>query len=377
MNPAIPSPVAGVAPLPILAGDGLFWQMFREGSDIMLLLEVNQLSIVDLNESAEKLMGYSRAELLNRCFVPSLSQTQRLYVNETQRLQAIMKALNSSKRFSFTKSNGITMTAAGKASLINLQGINYILIAIKAESEERKHEKDLRQMEKLAALGQTVAGVAHEINNPLMVIKMRLELLKRQKELPANVQSTVKEVDAQVDRISRIVKDFLSFARKDTSQRVPTVVTDVITKAIEHRREEITLSNIEIIEDFEANPPQVACIPSMLEQVFLNIINNAVYALQAQQQPGRLTIKTRNDGANVQVMIVDSGPGIPEEHLAHIFEPFFTTKEVGKGTGLGLSICYSIVMDFGGQMSVWNEPGAGAAFMIELPIYDPQAAQAA
>ena len=375
MSP-LPTPESQIpqAPLAILQGEALFWSIFKESSDALLLLETKQLSIVDLNPAAEKMLGYSREELLERCFLPSLSETQRLYIDETHRLRAVLKVLNSSKRFTFPKSDGILLTAEGKASLVNVHSEMMILILIRGQSEQRKHEEELRQMEKLMALGQMVAGVAHEINNPLTVIKGRLDLLKITPNLPEKVKGWIAAMDVQLDRVIQMVRHFLMFARKDSVEKTPVKIQEILQRAMEFRRYEYKLSQIEIVEDFIEDLPLVLANPGQLEQVFLNIINNALHAMQTQVtdgQPvsGQLRIKTRTDGENVQVTFTDSGPGIPDAVIKHIFEPFFTTKDVGKGTGLGLSISYSIVQDHGGHLSVWNEPGAGASFMVTLPIY--------
>ncbi|MDZ4816807.1 MAG: ATP-binding protein [Verrucomicrobiota bacterium] len=366
MSPISPENTVPQSPLPILQGEALFWSLFRESSDVHLLLETKTLTILDLNPAAEKVFGYSREELLNRCFSPALSETQRMYVDETQRLRSIIKTLNEGKRFTFPKSDGIFFTAEGRAILVSVQNQTFILIMLKTGSEKRKHDEQLRQMEKLMAIGQMVAGVAHEINNPLTVIKGRLDLLKLTPGLPEKVNGWVKAMDTQLDRVVQIVKNFLLFSRKDSIEKELVNMTEVVKKSLEFRRYELSLVNIEVIEDYGDITPYVMASSGQIEQVFLNLINNAYHAMSGS--PGILRIKMRCESDMVHVTFTDSGPGISDDIIMRIFEPFFTTKDVGQGTGLGLSISYSIVQDHGGHLSVWNELGAGAAFKVQLPI---------
>ena len=226
----------------------------------------------------------------------------------------------------------------------------------------------LAQSEKLAALGQFVAGIAHEMNNPLQGIMGHLELLIDHSEPARPVRRELRRIFREAERASRIVHDLLVFTGSRRMRRRRLRVDRVIARALSSRRAALARAGIDVVRRFEDQVPPVTGDPLLLQQAFLNIIMNAEHAIEAGgASGGTLDITAAAAGDHVIVTIRDSGPGVPEDALPRIFDPFFTTKEVGKGIGLGLAITYGIVQEHGGTIQAGNAPGGGALFRITLP----------
>ena len=234
-------------------------------------------------------------------------------------------------------------------------------------------QAQLIQSEKLSGIGEFVAGVAHELNNPLTSVMGFSELLAQADTNPQHKRH-LEMIHKSAQRCQKIVQSLLSFARRHKPERKAVCVNGLIEGALEILNYQLRTSNIEVITRLDAQLPQAMVDPHQVQQVFLNIINNARQAIEAHQPKGWIKIITTVRGENVRVTMQDSGPGIPQESLSKIFDPFFTTKEIGKGTGLGLSLCYGIIHEHGGTITPRSRPGEGAMFIIELPITHEPAA---
>jgi len=228
-------------------------------------------------------------------------------------------------------------------------------------------QAQLVQSEKLSAVGEFVAGVAHELNNPLTAVMGFSEML-RAADVDAKYRRQLDLIFKAAQRCSKIVQSLLSFARHHQPERKPVSVNELVEAVLEIVAYPLRTSNIEVSLQLDPKLPVVQADGHQIQQVFLNIVNNARQAMEARQREGRIKITTEACGPNVRITIQDNGPGIPEENLRRIFDPFFTTKEVGKGTGLGLSLCYGIIKEHGGSITPVSRPGEGATFVIELPI---------
>jgi two-component system NtrC family sensor kinase len=224
----------------------------------------------------------------------------------------------------------------------------------------------LMQAERLAAVGQLVSGVAHEVNNPLTAILGFADLLMENTEVPENARKDLRVILQEAQRTKQIVQNLLSFARQMPAQRKPVQLNAILRRTVQLRAYDFHSHGVEVVEQFDQELPYVIGDAQQLQQVFLNIINNAYDAVHETARPARIEIMTTRSGDFVEVSFRDNGQGI--SHPDRIFDPFFTTKEVGKGTGLGLSICYGIVREHGGEIHCHNNHNAeGATFLVRLP----------
>jgi signal transduction histidine kinase len=228
----------------------------------------------------------------------------------------------------------------------------------------RETQDQLLQSERLAALGEMSAKVAHEINNPLGIIKNYLHLTANAVNENNEAKKYTNIVEEEINRIARIVKELLEFHRPHRVEMEPTDIAKLINDLIELMERQLDTAKIVCQKNFNENYPEVMASSENLKQVFLNIIINAY---DAMENGGTLNISIRQEENNLLISICDTGPGIPPELIPRIFEPFFTTKEQGKGTGLGLSVCYGIIKSHNGSI-LFNNTDEGGCFEIRLPI---------
>jgi two-component system NtrC family sensor kinase len=220
--------------------------------------------------------------------------------------------------------------------------------------------------EKMAAVGQLVSGVAHEVNNPLTAILGFADLLMENPDVPETARKDLRVILQEAQRTKQIVQNLLSFARQMPPQRNPVQLNVILRRTIQLRSYDFTSHGVDIVEHLDEGLPEVMGDAHQLQQVFLNILNNAYDAVHEVGRSARIEIMTTKFGDGVEVSFCDNGPGV--SHPDRIFDPFFTTKEVGKGTGLGLSICYGIVKEHGGEILCHNNAdGQGATFIVRLP----------
>ncbi|PYP58955.1 MAG: hypothetical protein DMD40_03975 [Gemmatimonadetes bacterium] len=244
-----------------------------------------------------------------------------------------------------------------------------VVVMVEDVTEQQALETQLVQSEKLAAVGQLVSGVAHELNNPLTSIAGLSEFLLEQKELGKKDRGHLQVIQEQAERAGRIVRNLLTFARKGAAERVPVDLNDVIRRTLSLTSYDLKLKDIQVERELSGALPDVFGDRHGLQQVVLNLVTNAAHAVaeNPRERSREITVSTWFDG-QVHLRVADTGPGIPDEIAQSVFTPFFTTKEPGKGTGLGLSITYSIVESHGGQITL--EPRGtrgGAAFRVDLP----------
>jgi two-component system NtrC family sensor kinase len=236
--------------------------------------------------------------------------------------------------------------------------------------DEKLHDfarRKIMESERLALIGQLAADVAHELNNPLQGIVTYSHLLRERGQVADAARGWVDKIVIQADRSTKIIRGLLDFARPRTPHKRPTRVNALLEECIALVENQALFQNIEVVKQFGADLPEVVIDPSLMQQVFLNLIINAAEAMKGG---GRLALTTCHDpiARMVEVGFIDTGHGIRPEDVDRVFEPFFTTKEVGHGTGLGLAISFGIVKEHHGAISVESELGKGTAFTVSLPV---------
>jgi len=236
------------------------------------------------------------------------------------------------------------------------------------EAERAALTERLVQSQKLASLGQFVAGIAHEMNNPLQGVLGHLELLIEMTEAARPVRKELKAIFQEADRAAKIVQNLLVFTGSHRMSRQTVQVDRVLTRALSSRSAHLRRGGIEVVRKQGSGLPPVLCDPLLMQQALLNILINAEHAI-GDRKPRRIRVTTASRPPHTKVLVTvqDSGCGIPPENLPRIFDPFFTTKDVGQGTGLGLAITYGIIQEHAGTITATNAPDGGAVFQIELP----------
>jgi two-component system, NtrC family, sensor kinase len=240
------------------------------------------------------------------------------------------------------------------------------VLSVRNLTDERRIAEQLRQSEKLAALGELVAGVAHELNNPLAGISAFAQLLLEE-ELNADQRESARLIKREADRAVGVIRDLLLFSRKAGPTVGPVDLNGLVQLTVRLRAYSLRSSGVEVETHLDPSLPELSGDDQKLQQVILNLIVNAEYAMR-RTPTKRLVIRTSREGDTVVTEVSDTGTGMSEETLQRVFEPFFTTKPAGDGTGLGLSVSYGIVEAHGGIITVDSAPGRGTTFRIVLPV---------
>jgi two-component system NtrC family sensor kinase len=230
----------------------------------------------------------------------------------------------------------------------------------------RRTQEQLLQSGKMAAVGQLISGVAHELNNPLTAILGYSQLLTSNGQSSPQAMEYADKLYKQAQRTHRIVQNLLSFSRQHKPERVAVRLNQLLEDTLALRDYDLRMSNVRVHLELDPELPVTSADPHQLQQVFLNMVNNAVDAILERAANGDLWVRSGCDAEVLFVEFTDSGPGVVDP--SKVFDPFYTTKPVGKGTGLGLSICYGIITEHGGTIHVCNAPPRGASFRIELPL---------
>ena len=286
------------------------------------------------------------------------------------------------------RSSAIRLAVWGSLGTLAVLSALLFLIILKADRSnargfQRLHRQraDLQESQshkiqsaKLAGIGQLVAGVAHELNNPLTSIWSLAQVLveRKDRDLDERLKRELSMIHQEAERSVGIVQNLLSFARARGTEKAYTSINAAIEAALELRRYHLMVNNIDLRVQLQPDLPRTMADPHKIQQVVLNLIINAEHAMLEASSSGRLVVKSAKGDETIRIMVSDDGPGISQEYLDHIFDPFFTTKSVGTGTGLGLSICYSIIREHGGTIRAESKSKKGATFIVELPIMESE-----
>jgi len=341
------------------------WSILNHTQNIILVLDasgcigyVNHRA-AEIGYSVEALQGLPLARLIHTSHRPIFQEALRtvLECGAVQRLELpFLRREGSMTRFVVHLSSMREKSGDASSAVVVMSDVTEISFL----------QAKLAHAEKMAALGQLVSGVAHEVNNPLSSIVGFTDLLLENPALPDFARESLGIILQEAERTRLIVQNMLRFAREMPPQRELVQMNAVLRQTIKLRSYGMSSRNIEIIERLAENIPVVVADPHQLEQVFLNILNNAFDAIEQSGRPGRIVVETIARAENVEIHFRDNGPGISNPD--RIFEPFFTTKPVGKGTGLGLSICYGIIQAHDGEILCQNNPNSeGCSFLIRLP----------
>ena len=312
-----------------------------------------------------------RAEIPAEAFVPVLMLTADVTIDAKRR------ALSAGAHDFLTKPFEHFEVLLRIQNLLNTRRLHLILEKHNRDLEAtvRERTERLLQSEKVGTMGSLLAGVAHELNNPLAALSGHAQLLRNTASDDTVIRRATKICDA-TDRCIRIVRNFLALARQRPPERQSVSLNDVVRGAVELVAYELRTEDVDLRLDLADDVPVLHADPHQLQQVVVNLLVNAQHALRSMGKRGRIAITSArdpNDRGLVRLDIADSGPGIPEAIRLKIFEPFFTTKPPGEGTGLGLSLCREFIESHGGSLTLDSEVGAGTRFIIRLPVRTPMA----
>ncbi len=351
-----------------------YYDVFNNIPNPVFVLDGETLEILECNRSVVAVYGMAHRDVLGTSFLELFIEEDRpLYANAIRSGRVIDRARHLHK-------DGRTIFVTIRISLSKYKGRDVLLVTTGDITKRLEAEQQLIQASKMATLGEMASGVAHELNQPLAVIKTAGSILKKKlgRSVLAEDDTLVNvthKIDANVDRASNIIDHMRQFARKSDARLERTHINQVIEKAFEMFDQQLKVRGIEVVWDKAPDLPTILAEPNRLEQVFVNLFLNARDAIEEKwemhvdtEAVKKIGVTTRLGGESIIAEVCDAGDGVPPEIAEKIFEPFYTTKEVGKGTGLGLSISYGIVKELGGDIFVRPNPEGGACFVIQLPL---------
>jgi two-component system NtrC family sensor kinase len=243
-----------------------------------------------------------------------------------------------------------------------------VVLLFDDQTERRRLQDQLIQSEKMSAIGQLIAGIAHDLNNPLASVLGFADFLTEVPHVPASIREPLTVIREEAERASSIVRNLLGFARKQEHQRRPTALKPLLDATFVLLRNQLMANRVDAAIEIEPDLPMPDIDPNQIQQVFVNLINNAAQAIASTGRPGTILVRARRWLDGVAIDVIDDGPGMSEALATQVFEPFFTTKAEGEGTGLGLSISQGIVKEHGGRIMLSSEEGKGSTFTVQLPI---------
>ncbi len=358
----------------LLKSEEKYHAIFNNIPNPVFVLDADNYEILDSNKSVNTVYGYETHELQNLPFLILFPEKERIHYSFKLAASHILDRVKQIHK------NGKVLYVNIRISPSEILEKKVLLVTTSDITKRLETEQQLIQAGKMATLGEMATGIAHELNQPLSVIKtvssFFIDKLRRKEPIEEKTLSTMlTKVDSNVDRATRIINHMRQFARKSEVELERIRINDVIQNALEIFSQQLKVKGIEIVQRLDPQLPSILADPGRLEQVIINLLVNARDAIEEKwnstgrrQEKESIELITRYEKEQAVLEIIDSGMGIPEAFLEKIFEPFFTTKEVGKGTGLGLSISYGIVAECGGKIEAKNVNGNGACFILRFPV---------
>jgi len=351
-----------------------YQRLFQQAHEAIVIAARHDLRILELNNAAEILLGTNVRQATSQSLI-SFCQIKTPPEKAPQSGHDWFELICSQQPLNLVHRNGSLIPADTIGAPVEFAGQSAYQFFFRAITDRLRLEQQLRQAEKLSSMGQMISGVAHELNNPLAVIGGYLEVILASHTLPAKTRQDLAKVAHESSRATRLVRNFLAFARSHPANRQMANVNEMITGVVELRKFDLSLAKVHIEAVLDQILPATSIETDQIQQVLIILINNAMQALAATPEPRRIRVSTALKEGAIRITVEDNGPGVAPEVESRIFEPFFTTKEIGVGTGLGLSIAHGIMTEHGGQVRYERAALGGAAFVLELPIVSVEVPQ--
>jgi len=347
--------------------------IFNNIPNPVFVLEIQSLQIIDCNESVRAVYGLRRDQLIGTSFLHLFDPEERETIAFRMATTAVLNQIRHKG------ADDRILYVDIRISPSEYTGKKVLLVTISDVTKRLEAEQQLIQASKMATLGEMATGVAHELNQPLSVIKTAsnffMRKVKKKETIGDEILLTMSaEIDSHVERATKIINHMRQFGRKEDPNLEPVLLNDVLERAFEIFSQQLKVRGIDVKWEIDPELPKILGNPSRLEQVIINLLINARDAIEdrSEKEPVEtalrlITLTTSCKSKTVNLSVCDTGSGVPEPIRSKIFEPFFTTKKVGKGTGLGLSISYSIVKECGGVIDVTENAIGGACFNLHFP----------
>ena len=341
--------------------------IIEHSADAIISIDMDD-NITSWNRGAEEMLGWQRNEIIGK----PISDIVPDELIEMQELECIEFGMKYKGNVSNYETERLTKT--GEKKLVNLTesyiqnkddeivGRSQILRDL---TDIKMKEEQIQQSERLATVGHMAAGVAHEVGNPLTAISSLVQVCQRKTD-DEFIQGQLKKVRDHIQRINKIVRDLVDFSRPSSMQAENVQINEVIESAVGLLQHDARCKDVQFSMELSNDIPLISCVPDQIHQVLVNLLLNAVDAMEKEENP-KIRIETQPVNNATRLTVSDNGEGIKEEHQSRIFEPFYTTKEVGSGTGLGLSVSHGIINKIGGSINVESTYGKGTTFIIQLP----------
>jgi two-component system NtrC family sensor kinase len=337
-------------------------------SDSVFLVDLWTLKILDANLAAGRFARRDPMELVGGSFLelcPDLNKGRGNVLDNRNMFAALFRPFNE---FRFVRADGSIVICEGSTALTQWCNRPVVQVRLHEIDREKSANQLVRRAEKMSSLGQLIAGVAHELNNPLAVVVGYSQILAKRPKQDDEVRVSVSRIQHEAERAAKIVRDLLSFARPCEPQFTAVDLNQLVANVFDARQQDLAAQGITVEQRLAPNLSQTKADPIQIEQVLVNLITNAVHAMNQPNRPRQLTVSTAESGLYIHISLADTGCGVAPEILQKIFEPFFTTKAPGRGTGLGLSISHSILEEHHGRIWAESEPGQGTTFHLDLPV---------